>query len=391
MKGAKKRRYDLDWLRVIVFAILIFYHVGMYFVPWDWHIKHETTFAWLELPMVFVNQWRLPILFMISGMGTRYALSYRSGSLFRQERLKRLGIPLLVGIAIVVPPQLYIERVLHNEFVGTYAHFYFSECFRGIYPEGNLSWHHLWFLPYLLLFSILLSPLFIYLRDYPQSKSILLVKKMLSKKYGMYLFIAPLICIEIFVEPFFPVTHALIDDYYSILFYATLFLLGYLFISVKHEFWKSINQLKHSSILIGIIAFIMYYRVRTYFDDGLHIHIIEATIKLVNMWAWIIVLFGIAASHLNRPSKYLAYCNEAVYPFYILHQTVQIILCFVFIQLKLNSSLTFIGLSLGTFFFTWFLYESIIRRIKLLRPLFGLKNKALQCKNSMHKNSALDS
>lgn len=389
MKIAKKRRYDLDWLRVIVFGILIFYHVGMYFVPWDWHIKHETSFAWLEWPMIFVNQWRLPILFIISGMGTRYALSYRSDSLFRMERLKRLGIPLLVGIAIVVPPQIYIERVLHNEFVGTYTNFYFSECFRGIYPEGNLSWHHLWFLPYLLLFSILLSPLFIYLRDHPKSSSMLIGKKMLSKKYGIYLFIVPLVGIEIFVEPFFPVTHALFDDYYTILFHATLFLLGYVFISLTDEFWRSIDRLKQTSFLIGIIAFAIYYIVRTQFTDSLFIHIIEASIKLINMWAWIIVLFGIASSHLNRPSKYLAYCNEAVYPFYILHQTVQVILCYVFIQLQLNSSLTFIVLSLGTFFFTWLLYECLIRRIKFLRPFFGLKNKTLQYKNSMHTNSAL--
>ncbi len=308
-------------------------------------------------------------------MGTRYALSHRSGSLFRMERLKRLGIPLLVGLAIVVPPQLYIERVLHNEFVGSYANFYISECFRGMYPEGNLSWHHLWFLPYLLIFSLILSPLFIHLRDQPQSKYIQFGKRILSKKYGLYLFIIPLVCIEIFVEPFFPVTHALFDDYYTILFYAKLFLFGYVWISLKSEFWQSVDQLKNQSFWIGIIAFTMYFIVMTQFDDGLLIHILEAIIKLINMWAWIIVLFGFASKYLNRPSKYLAYCNEAVYPFYILHQSVQIILCYVFIQLNLNSSMTFIGLSFGTFFFSWLLYECIIRRVGTLRPLFGLKKR----------------
>ena len=62
---AKIRRYDLDWLRVIVFGLLIFYHVGMFFVPWGWHIKNNEIYGWLRYPMLFVNQWRLPILFVI--------------------------------------------------------------------------------------------------------------------------------------------------------------------------------------------------------------------------------------------------------------------------------------------------------------------------------------
>jgi len=121
MNTAKVRRYDLDWLRVSVFGILIIYHVGMYFVPWKWHIKHELTYDWISWPMIFINQWRLPILFIISGMGTRFALSHRSGQLFRKERLMRLGIPLLVGVILIVPPQLYIERILtHIEQIALY-------------------------------------------------------------------------------------------------------------------------------------------------------------------------------------------------------------------------------------------------------------------------------
>ena len=93
----KIRRYDLDWLRVMVFGLLIFYHVGMFFVPWGWHIKNNQTYEWLKIPMAFVNQWRLPILFVISGMGTAYALSFRSAGQFMKERFLRLYIPLAVG------------------------------------------------------------------------------------------------------------------------------------------------------------------------------------------------------------------------------------------------------------------------------------------------------
>jgi surface polysaccharide O-acyltransferase-like enzyme len=73
------RRYDIDALRVIVFGLLIFYHVGMFFVPWDFHIKNSVTYEWLKYPMIFLNRWRLPLLFVISGMGTYFNISKRRG------------------------------------------------------------------------------------------------------------------------------------------------------------------------------------------------------------------------------------------------------------------------------------------------------------------------
>ena len=150
----KIRRYDLDWLRVIVFALLILYHVGMFFVPWGWHIKNNEIYSWLRYPMLFLNQWRLPILFVISGMGTAYALSFRSTGQFIKERFVRLYIPLAFGMLFIVSPQVYIERLVNGQFAGSIWDWFSTGVFlQGIYPEGNFSWNHLWFLPYLLVFS----------------------------------------------------------------------------------------------------------------------------------------------------------------------------------------------------------------------------------------------
>ena len=137
------RRYDLDWLRVIVFGFLIFYHVGMFFNHWGWHIKNNILYSDLRWPMLFINQWRLPILFVISGMGTFYALSKRTGGEFALERVLRLLIPLLVGIVLIVPPQVYFERIANGQFIGGYFEFWPAYAFYGVYPEGNFSWHHL--------------------------------------------------------------------------------------------------------------------------------------------------------------------------------------------------------------------------------------------------------
>ena len=164
LNTATNRRYDIDWVRVLVFDLLILYHVGMFFVPWGWHIKNIELVAWVQYPMLFLNQWRLPILFVVSGMGTRFALSNKTGGQYMAERFKRLFVPLVVGMLLIVPPQVYVERLASGDTTLGYVQYYPQTFTTGIYPQGNLSWHHLWFLPYLLLMSIIAAPLFLRLR-----------------------------------------------------------------------------------------------------------------------------------------------------------------------------------------------------------------------------------
>ncbi len=204
------RRYDLDWIRVIVFLLLILYHVGMFFVPWGWHIKNNVIYDQLVFPMAFLNRWRLPILFVISGMGTYYALGKRTGKQFTLERIKRLFIPLVIGMLFIVPPQIYFERLDKGQFVGSYLEFWPTHAFTGIYPEGNLSWHHLWFLPYLLAYSLMLAPLFVYLRKHPEHRFLQWLRKLCSTPMGFYIFLIPLYLFEALLEPFFPITHNLV-------------------------------------------------------------------------------------------------------------------------------------------------------------------------------------
>ena len=372
--GDTVRRYDLDWLRVLVFALLIFYHVGMFFVPWGWHIKNNVIYDWLRWPMIFLNQWRLPILFVISGMGTYYALSKRSLKQFAWERYLRLGIPLFAGMLLVVPPQIYLERLVDGDFTGSYWQFYTTELFRGgPYPEGNISWHHLWFLPYLLLFSWVLGPLFIRLKRKP-SKLVEWTKKQIQKPLGFYVFIIPLFLVEGFVEPFFPSTKALVGDWFTISFYILLFFYGFLLIATKEVFWESLKNIKKKAFWIGIIAFtLMICRWLFIEEDELPHHLAEAFLKVVNLWSWILVLFGYAAQWLNKPSKKLAYANRAVYPFYILHQTITLLIGYYVMNLSWGLFLKATIMIVGTFGISWLIYDLFILRITWLHPLFGLK------------------
>lgn len=372
--GTTIRRYDLDWLRVIVFGLLIFYHVGMFFVPWGWHVKNNVIYDWLRWPMLFLNQWRLPILFVISGMGTYYALGKRSMGTFMWERFLRLGIPLAAGMILIVPPQVYFERLADGAFSGSYLKFYTTAAFDGVYPEGNLSWHHLWFLPYLLVFSWVLAPLFVYLRNH-KTRFVEWVKRLILKTWGIYLFVLPLYFIEALVEPFFPVTHALVDDWFNFTFSITLFFYGFVLIATGDVFWQTVSKIKHKALALGMIAFSGQVILWLFFEDGFVIHYTEAMFKVVNLWSWILVLFAYAAQHLNRPSKGLAYANRAVYPFYILHQTITVAIAYYLMDLDWGLLPKAILLIVGTFGISWLIYDLIILRVTWLHPFFGLKRK----------------
>lgn len=372
----KIRRYDLDWLRVIVFALLILYHVGMFFVPWGWHIKNNEIYEWLRWPMLFVNQWRLPILFVISGMGTAFALSYRSGWQFIKERHIRLLIPLLFGMLVIVPPQVYVERLAYGSFTASFFDYLMGPAYTGIYPEGNFSWHHLWFLPYLLVYSIILAPVFLYFRNYPENIFLNGLRKLLLKNpFSLYLFIIPLYLFESFVEPFFPITHNLVWDWFNFISSLTLFLYGFLLIRVKNEFWIAVDQIKYKTLWIGIISFGCMIGIRMIFEDSTPVHFTEAAFKVVNLWSWILTLFGYAALYLNRKSYAVQYCNQAVYPFYILHQTITVIIGFYLMDLNWGLVPKFMLMVIGTFGISWLIYEFLIRRSAILRPLFGVKVK----------------
>lgn len=372
----KERRYDLDWLRVMVFALLIFYHVGMFFVPWGWHIKNNQIYEELKWPMLFINQWRLPILFVISGMGTAFALSFRSIGQFISERNMRLGLPLIFGMLIIVPPQVYIERLADGDYNGTFLEYMFGFAFHGVYPEGNISWHHLWFLPYLLIFSIILSPVFLYIRNHANSGWLDGLRNMLTgNPFMLYLFVIPLYLYESLLEPFFPITHNLVWDWFNFISSLTLFFYGFLLITIKEAFWNATYRIRKYSLWIGIICFSGLLVRWLFFEDSILVHFIEAALKVINLWSWILTIFAYAAIYLNKSSKLLAYCNRAVYPFYILHQTITIILGYYLMRLEWSFFTKSLIMLTGTFFFSFLIYEFGIRRIGVLHPLFGLKSR----------------
>ncbi len=154
-----QRHYGLDWLRIGAFGLLIMFHLGLYFAPGHWIVKSPAIADWVAWPLAAIVPWRLSVLFAVSGYATA-AMIQRFPNLpaFLSERSRRLLIPLLFGMLVIVPPQGWVRIEVSGAsptFTSFLQHDAFSFAHRaGVFMPG---WEHLWFLPYLWGYTLLLA------------------------------------------------------------------------------------------------------------------------------------------------------------------------------------------------------------------------------------------
>jgi hypothetical protein len=377
----KIRRHEIDWLRVIAFYSLIIYHAGMFFVPWDWHVKNPTTYEWFETWMAWLSQFRLPLLFLISGIGVYYALGFRTAGQFIGERSRRLLIPLIFGIFVIVPPQIYFERLSQGVEYASYWEFWKTVFDFVIYPDGgNLSWHHLWFLPYIFVYSILALPLFLFLR----SDNSLVLKEKISfvfNKPGLiYLLGIPLLVIYYTMSWRFPTTHTLVNDWYNFTYSLSFFLLGFFLVSIPNlwdilEKYRKISLMSSLIPMVILVGFVYGPTFELFEEEAESFFFIYGLLKISFVTTWIFAILGYSRLLLNKPNSLLTYANESVYPFYILHQSITISFAYYMRFWEISVFAKFGLLIIVTFGGCYLLYEFLIKRINILRVLFGLKTQ----------------
>src|SRR5688572_4263214 len=377
-----ERRNDVDWLRFIAITIVLFYHTGMLFNPWEWHIKNPETSSSFKYWMIWLHFWRMPLLLFISGAGTYMALGKRTPGQFAGERFKRLFIPLIFGMLVVVPPQIYFEDV--NKYV-SYWEFY-KTVFEFIpYPEGSLSWHHLWFIVYLFYYSLISIPVLIFLRSSKSLRFKERILKVLSSPAGILFIPATIILIsQILLRPYFPEqTHALIDDWAFFTFYFFFFLFGMLCYS-SLALWESIGR-NRTHLLISTLAllipfYVFYFHLQELiqlpwsFDD---VEIAFDVTGIFLSWFTVITVISYGQHYLNRPHPWLSQINEGLYPFYILHQTVIIFIGYYICQLPWSIAAKFWSVSLLTLLSCVIFYLLFIKPFNATRFLFGMKKKVV--------------
>ncbi len=370
------RRHDVDWLRVILFGLLIWFHYAVFSL--DQLEDGKGGMEVFNLPLFFIisvmHQWRLAALFVISGMGTAFAFRRRSWQMYVSERGTRLGIPLLFGTYIlwmgILSPIDTTQRLL------------------SIFPGSeSMPYGHLWFIYNLLIYSLLLTPLFVHIKKTPDGKVIRLVRSLLRIRYGLGILFVPPLILAVNGILFKPWEFGEVGMWWEFPRYLLYFLFGYLLISAKDDYFSVIDRVRVPvSILTPILA-ITWFIVNESSDipaimEGGWVHRGYAAFSLdvafasllqsFHAWFWCLFIFSWASKLLNKPNKWLSYLNEAVYPTYIVHMHLTFLPIAIF---GIFGAGYYVGLTLGTILVmvgVMMCFE-IIRRASLSRIFFGVK------------------
>ena len=367
----KKRYYDIDWLRMLgMFAIFLF-HNARFFNDEDWQVKNFQTDFGMSVFVAILNHFIMPLFFVLSAIAIYYALKKRSNAQFMRERVNRLLVPLGVGIFTHVIIQVYIERITHGQFTGTFWQF-IPHYFDGWYGfGGNFAWMglHLWYLLMLFVFSALMLPIF---QRINRSQNLTTkLANVISKPFGVYLFIIPLFLMELLVS-FSPDAVGRRDfGGWSPLTYLLFFLIGYL-LATDTRYRPAIEKVRFVSLTLSLLTVIAAYILLAEMNlPGTNP--VYLLVRSINSWSWLLTFMGFAAHYLNFNSGFLKYANEAVLPFYIMHQTVIVIIGYFIRNWQLAVFPKYLFLAITSFVIIITLYEFIVKRVNLLRYLFGMK------------------
>ncbi|MFC1981012.1 acyltransferase family protein [Chloroflexota bacterium] len=378
------RLHYIDWLRVLAMLAIFLFHNNRLFDTVGWHLKNSDQSIVSTIITGLLDLWLMPLFFLLSGVGSWYALKSRSGGQYLFDRIKRLLIPLYtVGVFILVLPQVYFDWVTNKGYTSTFwesiplyigsipDHFYASPLF------FNVFWGHLWFLQFLFLISLVTLPLLVYLKSEQGQKLIKRLATWCNRWGGIFLFLIPLILVRIGLRSFFGGEHTWADFFY----FAVFFLIGYI-MPADNRFTDRIKRFGWVCLGLGIVGWLgegylilgLGYNYPGNESFSLMFVLFQIIMSIAS-WSWVVFILSLGARYLNFDNKVVNYGNDTVLPSYILHQTIILIVGWFVITWNIGILPKYLINGVVSFVLIMALYELLIKRFNIVRVFFGMRLK----------------
>ena len=364
------RRADLDWIRVSAFGLLILFHVGLVYAPWDWHIHSRHTFGWLAEAILATGPWRLTLLFLVSGAALRFMSRRLTPGETARARIARLLPPFLFGVLVLVPPQSWLEALDKGWWSAGLAGWWW----RSFTPPELLRvpLNHLWFVLYIGVYTFAAVALL--------ARPTLLqglertLERALAGWRVLLVPIAYLAAARIALFPIFGITNQLPVDWYNHAVSLAVFLFGFA-MAMRESVWQDLERFRKPA-LIAALATLALLMAMTALPGGRFLFgIPKAMVYAANQWLTIAAILGFGSAHLRRADgPLLRYLTDAVFPCYLAHQTLLVIAAYVVKPWGLPAAPEAALLTLVTLGGSLGVYE-IVRRLGPIRPLWGLKRR----------------
>jgi len=343
------RRHDVDWLRTLALGLLIVFHIVLCFQSWAASIGFPQNDELLDELVPFISMltiWRIPLLFLISGMGVRFAMERRDWKQLLKDRTIRILIPFLFG-----------TYVLGSLFAVAMPRL-------GWDAEYTLNFGHLWFLLNIFLYVVWLLSTMVYLKGHPDNSFLRRLSTIIRWRFGLFLFALPLMLEAWLTKPEFFAIY--VDTVHGWVMGLICFFIGFVFIATQEVFWPAVARIRWSALVAACSVYLVRLLVFELQGEPVWLTAFESM-------SWMLAVLGFGSLFLNRPSRGLAYFSKAVYPVYIVHLPVQFTIAYFVLSLRLPAYSKLALMLTGTFGISLLLYEYVLRRLRWIRPLFGMK------------------
>jgi glucan biosynthesis protein C len=379
----KTRKYFIDWLRIGLIMSVFFFHVGMIFRPEQWHVNSTESFPFLDPIMWWLHLWRMPLLFLVSGVGTFYAIGHRTSWQYVKERFRRLYIPFTVGFFTLVPLMVYVERIdLYDSLWDFIPHTFDG----GPYPGGNISWHHLWFILYLFIISLLIAPFLNYTKSGHYNMVRGKVIGLVTKKMGLNWLFPIIILSQVLLRQYFPKsTHALYNDWAYFTYYLLFFLSGFMLFT-SGKVISALTNDRRLYLYQTLIFTVILFSLSVLFSEPSMVQDYSRGItEMVISLSCGLTAIGYFKKYFNKDHKYRKVLNEAIYPFYLLHQPALIFVGYMVLQWDVSYGMQAVLITLLSLLSIYLTYWFVIRKVNILRVAFGMKRKSKSKISVAHK------
>lgn len=308
---------------------------------------------------------------MIAGGAIGLSLAKHGAVGFMIDRLRRLALPFVFGVLVIVPPAIYLERLYNGQFAGS-----FLQWLPHAYDHGNLAVVHLWFIGYILVLSFVLLPIFLAMRTPAGGAAQDWLARAMARTQTHWLMAVPLALVMLVLGPLARNAQYLTNDWYSLSLAALLMLYG-AFLFNTPQMLALLRRQCWLTMAVGCVTFVTLDLVIFHLHPGERVRLlglpVYAPLQAINMIAWLFAFIGLGSRYLTRRPPFLAQATEALYPFYMLHQTVTVAAVYVLLIYDVPALPGFLLTVLATFGVTWMIYAWGVRPWPWVRPLFGMK------------------
>ena len=376
-----ERLYYLDWLRILAFGLLFLFHSWMPFNQFPWHIKNEEQTVFFDILTMFSHGWRMSLIFLVSGAGTWLAMRARKGE-FVIDRLKRLIVPFIFGVLVIIPPQRFYEWIMFRDLHGNYFDFlwmYPAQQLGDNMGASVLLWFghlgtHLWYLPFLFVMTVFTLPFLNSIRKGQINFSWL--KKIMSSKIGIFILILPMLIFRFALKPIFNDS----TDWADFFFYVWPFIYGFIFMT-DDAFIEIIKKKTSILLNVGVLSSFIFIYAAMQYKEMIELYLnpefslshlgLSFLAALIAM-SWILFFVGFFAKNMNFNHRILIPANISILPIYVLHQSLIIVFGYYIVGLDLNVYLKFALIACIAIPASILIYK-LIQTNNITRFLFGLK------------------